>query len=141
MSTFKVGDRVKLINDIVTIPSTDRESKVGDIWLPDSQLTKVEPVERESEFKPGDLVEVSDSGKAWVERFYVGIKRCKMYVTEHPNDGTLNFWIYCRKPIPKKVKWNVWSDNKDSEFTLYTRKDGYKMPDCTIVHSFELDEK
>jgi hypothetical protein len=133
-STGKITE-IRMWNDIP-------KYKVNHCWWDEHQIIKAEPVERESEFKPGDEVEVSDNDNfpAYLTAKFLCKSTKGLFVAETDDYGNIYAWKYCRKPIPKKVKWNVWRDRK-GETVL--RKDGEDLSPSfwDIIKSFELDEK
>jgi hypothetical protein len=113
--------------------------KVHGYFWPEEALIKVEPLERESEFKPGDEVQMS----AYDD---YSIKFNLTYLMELPNKWHLGWdkdqarqFKYCRKPLQKKQKWNV-VRSQDGYMTVLHHTIHIENG-RTIVHSFELDEK
>jgi len=93
-----------------------------------------DPDYKESEFTAGQEVEVSDNGKDWAKRFYIGKNKNGMYVAE--NDKTiLDYWEYCQ-PIKEKVTYYVYL-NKETD-TIYTHKYKPTHERFELIHSFTI---
>ena len=60
---------------------------------------KITEIEQEETFESGELVEVSHYGALWYQRYFIGVSKKGLFVTE-TGDDTFCAWSYIRKINP-----------------------------------------